>query len=196
MLLVWLVLVVILSIVVARSTDSASSGNLLAFLFTRVEHASVMPVLPSAGTPAPAPAPEPAQKTQTPAEPQPTPQPWQPLNEGKKAGKGVLSNPSMRTLEDGSLELTLDCSGTPGDFSLYHPSNVPALSVDLQGAWGSHVSLDQKFAEGCLYRIQIATHPAWLRISGIARDNSAALSAKVEHSPSEGKIRVVFSAGT
>lgn len=196
MLGIWLVLVVILSIVVSRSTDSPSSGNLLAFLFTRMEHTAVMPVLPAVSTPAPAPAPKSAAEPQAPAEPQPVPQKWQPLGEGKQAGKGVLSSPEIRTLDDGSLELTLDCTGTPGNFSLYRPTNVPALSVDLQGAWGSHVRLDQKLAESCLYRIQIATHPAWLRISGIARDNNAALSARVEYSASAGKIRIVFRAGT
>ncbi|WP_295637967.1 hypothetical protein [uncultured Mailhella sp.] len=196
MLVVWLVLVVILSIVVARSTNSASSGNLLAFLFTRVENTVLMPVLPAVSTPAPAPAPEPAAEPQVPAEPQPAPQEWLPLSEGKTAGKGVLSRPELRTLDDGSLELTLSCDGTPGDFSLYRPTNVPALSVDLQGAWGSHVSLDQKIAESCLYRIQIATHPTWMRISGIARDNNAPLSAKVEYSSRAGKIRIVFSSGS
>lgn len=196
MLLIWIMLVVILSIVVARSTDSASSGNLLAFLFTRVENTAVMPVLPAVSTPSPAPVPEPAAEPQVPAEPQQKTQEWQPLSEGKTAGKGVLESPELRTLDDGSLELTLSCNGTPGDFSLYHPTNVPALSVDLQGAWGSHVSLDQKIAGSCLYRIQIATHPTWMRISGIARDNSAALSARVEYSSRAGKIRIVFSSGT
>lgn len=193
MLLVWLVLVVILSVVVARSTDSASSGNLLAFLFTGTEHASSMPVLPAVRTPEPAPAPKPAPEPQAPAAPQQSVQEWTPLSQGKTAGKGVLESPEIRTLDDGSVELTLSCNGTPGNFSLYHPTNVSALSVDLPGAWGKHISLDSKLQGSCLYRIQIATHPTWLRVSGIAKENNAVLSAKVEHSASTGKIRIVFS---
>ena len=194
MLLGWLVLVVVLSIVVARSTDSTSSGNLLAFLFTRMEGPAVMPVLPSA-PPAPEPAPAPAPEPKAPDTPKPAAQEWVALHEGKQPGKGELSNPEIHTSDDGSVEILLTCNGTPGNFSLYHPTNVPSLSVDLQGAWSRHLRLDRKIDTGCLYRLQIATHPQWLRLSGIARDNNAVLSAKAEYNAASGIIRVVFSAG-
>ena len=191
MLLGWLILVIFMSAIVAHSTDSAAPGNLLAFLFTRTETSVPLPPLsitpprePMTSEPVPVPPPA-----------APLPAEWTPLEQGRQAGKGVLGDPEVRVLGDGSLEVRLACAGTPGDFTVYHPGNVPSLSVDLQGNWSRSILFDRKLAESCLSRVQIAKHPKWVRVSGVARDGKRGLFASVEHSAKAGIIRIIFSAG-
>ena len=191
MLLGWLVLVLLMSVVVARSTDSAAPGNLLAFLFTQAEAPEPLPAVDPTPSPPPEPTPAPAS---APAETPQAPE-WVPLAQGREAGKGVLGEPRVRLLDGGAVEVRFACTGTPGNFMIYHPDNVPSLSVDLQGRWGKGIGVDRTLKEGCLSRVQIADHAKWIRISGVARDGKLGLSVKVEHSSSSGAIRLVFSAG-
>ncbi|MDO5484320.1 MAG: hypothetical protein Q4F27_05375 [Desulfovibrionaceae bacterium] len=180
----WLAIVLLMGVVVAHNVESLTQKNLPAYLF---EHDSTpLPNLP------PPPAPAPAPKVEKPAPPAPAAPEWTPLSHGQ----GALGKPEVQVLANGSVEVLLPCSGSPGEYRIYHPHNIPSLCVDLQGEWGRGISLDQRFAEGCLTRLQIAHHTKWLRVSGVARGGKRdALAPKVEHSSQKGLIRIIFHSG-
>ena len=184
----WLVLVLLLSIIVGRSADSKTPGNLLAFLFTRGETSVPLPPAPQAPPIAVEPAP--------PAEPAPAAEPgWQPLEQGNAEGRGSLGMPEVTTPDGQHTVALFPCSGRPGQYRLYHPTNVGGLSVDLPGAWGKGLSLNTALPRGPVRRLQMADHMdhgrRWLRVTGIARSGGN-LAARVEYSPSKRQLRVTF----
>ena len=182
----WLVLVLLLSIIVGRSADSKTPGNLLAFLFTRGETSVPLPPAPQAPPIAVEPAPPPAPA----AEPG-----WQPLELGDMEGQGSLGMPKVTAPEGQRTEVLFPCAGRPGQYRLYHPTNVSGLSVDLPGAWGKGLSLNTALNQGPARRVQMADHMEhgrhWLRVTGIARSGGP-LAARVEYSPSSRQLRVTF----
>ncbi|WP_346667647.1 hypothetical protein [uncultured Desulfovibrio sp.] len=189
MLAVWLLLVCCMT--VAALGGGASTGNLLALMFTgNVPRPPVMP--PPASPPAPEPAPVPAP---TPApEPQPAPAEasvWRELPRGKRPGKGRLFPPRVETRRDGSLALFFPYEGNLGEYTLITPANVTSRSVDLHGQWSAQVTLDTRPAEGCVRRLQIAAHPGWIRVSAVARDGGA---PQVDVRCTDKELRIIFSA--
>ena len=200
----WLVLVLLLSIVVARGSHSRGPGNLLAFLFIRGEHAEPLPPTLPPRPPKPAVAPAPAVVDATvidirpPAVVQKAPpapaSDWVALDLGSYEGTGRLGEPTITALEDGTVEALFPCPGEPGDYRLYRPTNVVGLSVDLLGPWGRGMLVNRTLAEGAARKVQIASHAEhgirWLRVSAISR--SGRLAARVEHSPARKQLRVRF----
>ena len=196
----WLVLVLALSIVVTRGSHTRAPGNLLAFLFTRGERYSeplphAAPVEPQQPAPKPVAAPAPPKPV---AAPQPAPDPdWIPLELGRKEGSGRLGEPEITTLEDGTVEVLFDCPGEPGEYRIYHPTNVAGLSVDLQGGWGRGLLVNRPLPAGAAQKVQIADHAEhgykWLRVSAVSRGGGA-LAARVEYSPGTERLRVRFAA--
>ena len=199
----WLVLVLLLSVVVARGSHTRGPGNLLAFLFFRGEYSEPLPPPLPPGTPPPAPKPVAAPAPPPPpvivAVPEPAPAPpedpdWIPLEEGRAEGTGRLGRPEITALEDGTVEVLFPCPGEPGDYRLYRPTNVVGLSVDLLGPWGRGMLVNRTLAEGAARKVQIASHAEhgirWLRVSAISR--SGRLAARVEHSPARKQLRVRF----
>lgn len=191
MLAVWLLLVC--GMAVAALGGGTSAGNLLALLFTgNTSRPPIVPPPAAPPAPAPVPAPEPA-PAPTPA-PQPAvaaaPSTWRELPRGKRPGKGRLFPPRVETRQDGSLALFFPYEGSLGEYTTITPANVPSRSVDLHGQWSAQVTLDTRPAEGCVQRLQIAAHPGWIRVSGIAR-NGRALHADVRCTDKE--LRIIFS---
>ena len=189
MLAVWLLLVCCMT--VAALGGGASTGNLLALMFTgNVPRPPVMP--PPASPPAPEPAPVPAP---TPApEPQPAPAEasvWRELPRGKRPGKGRLFPPRVETRRDGSLALFFPYEGNLGEYTLITPANVTSRSVDLHGQWSAQVTLDTRPARGGVGRLQIAAHPGWIRVSAVARDGGA---PQVDVRCTDKELRIIFSA--
>ena len=187
----WLVLVLLLSIIVGRSADSKTPGNLLAFLLTRGETSIPLPPAPEAPSIVvdPAPAPPPAQ-------PAPAAEPgWQTLELGDAEGQGSLGMPEITTPDGQHTVALFPCAGRPGQYRLYHPTNVGGLSVDLPGAWGRGLSLNTALNQGPVRRVQMADHMEhgrhWLRVTGISRGGGG-LAARVEYSPSSRQLRVTF----
>ncbi len=187
MLLGWLALVLLMGLAVAWSARSHLPGNLLTFLLTRegpsetaVSPPPVPPDLPVSSAPAPSvtPAPEPG---------------WTPLKEGSRVSSGSRGAPEITVLPGGAVEVRFLCQ-KPGNYRLYRPTNVSGLSVDLPGNWGRRM-VDRHLAQGKVRRVQIADHPGWLRVSGMAREEGKHLVARVEHSPRAGAVRIVFDVG-
>ena len=189
MLLVWLSLVLCLGGIVAYNSGANGSGSLFAFLFPGSQQpAPLPPVVPEQPAPAPAPVVTP------PAPEPPKPQTeWIALQKGKKAGKGTLGKPEITVLDNGDAEVRFACTDAPGNYREFHPANVDSLSIDLMGAWGKGMLVDKRLDKGALKRVQIADHNEWLRVSGIARESTDQLEAKVEYAPTLKSLRIVFS---
>ena len=168
----------------------SSTGNLLALMFTRP--VARTPVTPPPPQPLPQaePAPEP-----TPAPPTPEPQPaaevspWRDLPHGKRPGKGRLYPPRIEVRKDGSLLLLFAYEGTPGEHTVITPANVTSRSVDLHGQWSAQVTVNARPQSGCVQRLQIASHPSWIRVSAVSRGGKP-LDADVSYSDKD--IRIIF----
>lgn len=188
MLAVWLCLVG--GMAVAALGGGASSGNLQALLFTGpVAGTPVMTPPAPAPVPEPAPAPEPApvQEAAAPAEPSG----WRELPRGKRPGKGRLLPPQIEVRKDGSLLLLFPYEGTLGECTTITPANVTSRSIDLHGQWSTQLTVDMRPREGCVKRLQIATHPGWIRVSAIARGDRA---PNVDARFTDKELRIIFSA--
>lgn len=192
MLAVWLCLVC--GMAVAALGGGSSSGNLLALLFTGpVTSAPVMAPPASSPAPEPAPAPAPAsepapvQAASAPVEPSG----WRELPRGKRPGKGRLLPPQIEVRKDGSLLLLFPYEGTLGECTTITPANVTSRSIDLHGQWRTQLTVDMRPREGCVKRLQIATHPGWIRVSAISRGNSA---PNIDARFTDKELRIIFSA--
>lgn len=195
MLAAWLIAVGVMA--VAALGGGASTGNLLALLFTG--NSGGMPVMPPSAPAAPAPAPEPAPAPTPESDPVPEPavlpavaaepSAWRDLPRGKRPGKGRLLPPRIEVRKDGSLLLLFGYEGTLGEHTTITPANVPSRSVDLHGQWASQITVDSRPQSGCVKRLQIASHPGWLRISAVGRD-ATPLAADVSYSDKD--VRIIF----
>lgn len=192
MLVVWLALVLCLGFIVASNTGTEHSGGLFAFLFPRPQEPAPLPP-PAIVQKAPK-ADLPPVITPPAAElPRPHAEEWLALSMGKKAGSGTLGSPEITVLDNGDVEVRFACHNAPGNYHAFYPSNVRSLSIDLMGAWGKGIRADKFTGKGVLKRVQIADHRQWLRVSGVARELSGRLMARVEYAPTLKALRIVFS---
>ena len=185
---VWLLAVCGMALVALGG--GSSTGNLLALMFTRpVARTPVTPPPPQPLAQA-EPTPEPAPAAATP-EPQPVAEisPWRDLPHGKRPGKGRLYPPRIEVRKDGSLLLLFAYEGTPGEHTLITPANVTSRSVDLHGQWSAQVTVNARPQSGCVQRLQIASHPSWIRVSAVSRGGKP-LDADVSYSDKD--IRIIF----
>ncbi|MBQ9406910.1 MAG: hypothetical protein IJU37_09295 [Desulfovibrio sp.] len=188
MFLVWLALVMCIGGIVAYNSGTHGSDSLFAFLFPSSEQpAPLPPIIPE--QPAPQPAPVITPQVLEPTKPQSE---WIALQKGKKAGKGTLGKPEITLLDNGDVEVRFPCTDAPGNFHEFHPANIDSLSIDLIGAWGKGVRVDKRLNKGVLKRVQIADHKEWVRVSGIARESTDTIEAKVEHASPLKVLRIVF----
>ncbi len=192
MLVVWLALVLCMGFIVASNTGTGHSGGIFAFLFPSPQEPPSLPPptivqeAPKAGLPPVIPPPA--------AElPRPQAEEWLALSMGKKAGSGTLGSPEITVLGNGDVEVRFACHNAPGNYHAFYPSNVRSLSIDLMGAWGKGIRADKFTDKGVLQRVQIADHRQWLRVSGVARESSGRLMARVEYAPTLKALRIVFS---
>lgn len=193
MLAAWLIAVC--GMAVAALGGGTSAGNLLALLFTGNAGPGTPVMPPSAPAPVP-PAPEPAPEPEPAPAPPPAQPPaavepagWRDLPRGKRPGKGRLLPPRIEVRKDGSLLLLFGYEGTLGEHTTITPANVPSRSVDIHGQWSSQITVDKRPESGCVKRLQIASHPGWLRISAVGRDGKP-LAADVSYSDKE--LRIIF----
>ena len=185
---VWLLAVCGMALVALGG--GSSTGNLLALMFTRpVARTPVTPPPPQPLAQA-EPTPEPAPAAATP-EPQPVAEvsPWRDLPHGKRPGKGRLYPPRIEVRKDGSLLLLFAYEGTPGEHTVITPANVTSRSVDLHGQWSAQVTVNARPQSGCVQRLQIASHPSWIRVSAVSRCGKP-LDADVSYSDKD--IRIIF----
>lgn len=185
---VWLLAVCGMALVALGG--GSSTGNLLALMFTRpVARTPVTPPPPQPLAQA-EPTPEPAPAAATP-EPQPVAEisPWRDLPHGKRPGKGRLYPPRIEVRKDGSLLLLFAYEGTPGEHTVITPANVTSRSVDLHGQWSAQVTVNARPQSGCVQRLQIASHPSWIRVSAVSRGGKP-LDADVSYSDKD--IRIIF----
>lgn len=185
---VWLLAVCGMALVALGG--GSSTGNLLALMFTRpVARTPVTPPPPQPLAQA-EPTPEPAPAAATP-EPQPVAEvsPWRDLPHGKRPGKGRLYPPRIDVRKDGSLLLLFAYEGTPGEHTVITPANVTSRSVDLHGQWSAQVTVNARPQSGCVQRLQIASHPSWIRVSAVSRGGKP-LDADVSYSDKD--IRIIF----
>ncbi|WP_300810069.1 hypothetical protein [uncultured Desulfovibrio sp.] len=185
---VWLLAVCGMALVALGG--GSSTGNLLALMFTRpVARTPVTPPPPQPLAQA-EPTPEPAPAAATP-EPQPVAEvsPWRDLPHGKRPGKGRLYPPRIEVRKDGSLLLLFAYEGTPGEHTVITPANVTSRSVDLHGQWSAQVTVNARPQNGCVQRLQIASHPSWIRVSAVSRGGKP-LDADVSYSDKD--IRIIF----
>ena len=184
LLLIWLVLVLGMGFVLHMNTKSQNSGSLFAFLFTPPQGPQALPPVVVAPQPMPIPAPVAAKE-----EAKPKPEAiWVPLQRGKKPGKGALTKPQVTTLANGDVEVRFSCSDAPGNY----PVNIDSLAIDLMGPWGKGLLFDKRPDKGVLKRVQMADHREWVRVTGIARNTSDTLTARVEYAPTLRSLRVIF----
>ncbi|MBE6442274.1 MAG: hypothetical protein E7022_08120 [Desulfovibrio desulfuricans] len=189
MLLVWLALVLCMGCIVAHNAGTEGSGSLFAFLFPDTREPAPLPPVVVKEAPKPAPVPVITPPTEEPARPQTE---WIALQKGKKAGKGSLGKPEITSLDNGDVEVRFACSDAPGNFREFFPATIDSLSIDLMGAWGKGMRVDKRPDRGVLKRVQIADHKQWLRVSGIARESTDKLEARVEYAPTLKALRIVF----
>lgn len=185
---VWLLAVCGMALVALGG--GSSTGNLLALMFTRpVARTPVTPPPPQPLAQA-EPTPEPAPAAATP-EPQPVAEvsPWRDLPHGKRPGKGRLYPPRIEVRKDGSLLLLFAYEGTLGEHTVITPANVTSRSVDLHGQWSAQVTVNARPQSGCVQRLQIASHPSWIRVSAVSRGGKP-LDADVSYSDKD--IRIIF----
>lgn len=185
---VWLLAVCGMALVALGG--GSSTGNLLALMFTRpVARTPVTPPPPQPLAQAES-TPEPAPAAATP-EPQPVAEvsPWRDLPHGKRPGKGRLYPPRIEVRKDGSLLLLFAYEGTPGEHTVITPANVTSRSVDLHGQWSAQVTVNARPQSGCVQRLQIASHPSWIRVSAVSRGGKP-LDADVSYSDKD--IRIIF----
>ncbi len=180
MLAVWLILVAALGFAVSRSTSASYLGNTMAFLFSRADEREAP--LPPESRPLPPEAPP----------SQPEPPEWTALPVGRTAGSGTFGAPEINVLPDGSVEIVLPLTGSPGSVSYYNPTNVSAATADFIGKWLKPPYIKQSVRSGCLSLVQTAGHEGYLRVSGVAAKGVGRLEAKAEHSPKNNAVRVVF----
>ncbi|MCI7568653.1 hypothetical protein [Desulfovibrio sp.] len=168
----------------------SSTGNLLALMFTRPVARTPLPPPPTPPAAQPEPTPEPA-----PAPAEPTPPPvveasqWRDLPHGKRPGRGRIFPPRIEVRKDGSLLLLFAYEGTLGEHTALSPANITSRSVDIHGQWSAQVTVDARPQGGCVQRLQIASHPSWIRISAVSRGGKP-LDADVSYSDKE--LRVIF----
>ena len=185
---VWLLAVCGMALVALGG--GSSTGNLLALMFTRpVARTPVTPPPPQPLAQAES-TPEPAPAAATP-EPQPVAEvsPWRDLPHGKRPGKGRLYPPRIEVRKDGSLLLLFAYEGTPGEHTVITPANVTSRSVELHGQWSAQVTVNARPQSGCVQRLQIASHPSWIRVSAVSRGGKP-LDADVSYSDKD--IRIIF----
>ena len=176
---VWLLAVCGMALVALGG--GSSTGNLLALMFTR----------PVARAPVTPPPPLPLAQAEPTPEPQPVAEvsPWKDLPHGKRPGKGRLYPPRIEVRKDGSLLLLFAYEGTPGEHTVITPANVTSRSVDLHGRWSAQVTVNARPQSGCVQRLQIASHPSWIRVSAVSRGGKP-LDADVSYSDKD--IRIIF----
>ena len=185
---VWLLAVCGMALVALGG--GSSTGNLLALMFTRPVARTPLTPPPTPPAAQPEPTPEPAPAAATP-EPQPVAEvsPWRDLPHGKRPGKGRLYPPRIEVRKDGSLLLLFAYEGTPGEHTVITPANVTSRSVDLHGQWSAQVTVNARPQSGCVQRLQIASHPSWIRVSAVSRGGKP-LDADVSYSDKD--IRIIF----
>ena len=188
LLLIWLVLVLGMGFVLHMNTKSQNPGSLFAFLFTNPEKPQALPPVVVEPQPMPIPAPVAAKEE---AKPKPEAS-WVPLQRGKKPGKGSLTQPQVTTLANGDVEVRFTCPNAPGNYRQFHPKNIDSLAIDLMGRWGKGLLFDKRPDKGVLKRVQMADHREWVRVTGIARNASDTLTARVEYAPTLRSLRVIF----
>ena len=188
LLLIWLVLVLGMGFVLHMNTKSQNPGSLFAFLFTSPQNPQALPPVVVAPQPMPIPAPVVAKEE---AKPKPEAS-WVPLQRGKKPGKGALTKPQVTTLANGDVEVRFTCPDAPGNYRQFHPVNIDSLAIDLMGPWGKGLLFDKRPDKGVLKRVQMADHREWVRVTGIARNTSDTLTARVEYAPTLRSLRVIF----
>ena len=189
MLGLWLAILAALALAAGVSITGEQPGSLVAFLFSRpVTQVRLEPAPPQS-----MPAPEQAAAPEAPAAVPPSPQPeWQPLARGNRRGAGSMSHPVLTGMDDGRVMVTFDYDGTLGDLATYVPDNVDALSADMQGAWKTDVSINQRLAKGLVCsRLQIFRHEAFLRISCV-RSGTVRGKLSVEAAARGTQWRVIF----
>ena len=192
MLLVWLVLVLCMGGIVAHNADTEGAGNLFAFLFSRPQEPVSLPPVVTQLPAAPAPPPPAAAPTPPVEEPAPPQSEWIALHKGRKAGTGTLGKPQITAWDNGDVEVRFPCKDTPGEFIEFYPPNIDSVAIDLAGAWGKGMRVDNRLDTGVLKRVQIADHRQWVRVSGIAREAADMLEARVEYAPTHKALRIVF----
>lgn len=171
----------------------ASTGNLLALMFTQPVARTPLtpPPPPPARAAAPEQAPEAAAEPPVPAaSAAPAPPQWRDLPHGRHPGRGRLFPPRLEVRDDGSLQLLFAYEGTPGDHTVITPVNITSRSVDLHGQWSAQVTVDARPGSGCVQRLQIASHPSWIRVSAVSRGGKP-LDAAASYSDRD--IRIIFS---
>ncbi len=191
---IWLLAVC--GMALAAFGGGASTGNLLALMFTQpVPRAPLTPppAPPRPQPPAQAePAPAPSAPAATAAAPAPPAAPvplWRDLPHGRRPGKGRLHPPRLEVRDDGSLQLLFAYEGTPGEHTVITPVNITSRSVDLHGQWSAQVTVDVRPRNGCVQRLQIASHPSWIRVSAVSRGGRP-LDAAASYSDRD--IRIIF----
>lgn len=192
MLLMWLILLMVMSGLVAGATRTPISGNLLAFLLSSSQQPTPMiPVRPPLPEPEPTPQPPVVEATA----PEPVSE-WRPLPRGKKQGSGMLKGPEVTQLPDGSVEVVFiyqgegDKPSNPGSATATRVS-AHAISVDLHGPWKRLTYLNKTMSkEAVLSRLQVAEHPGYLRVSATA--HGSAPTETTEYTSD--RIRIIFSA--
>lgn len=186
---IWLLAVC--GMALAAFGGGASTGNLLALMFTQpVPRTPVTP--PTPPTPRPPARTEPAPAPSVPSAPAPTAAAdtqWRDLPHGRRPGKGRLHPPRLEVRDDGSLQLLFAYEGTPGEHTVITPVNITSRSVDLHGQWSAQVTVDVRPRNGCVQRLQIASHPSWIRVSAVSRGGRP-LDAAASYSDRD--IRIIF----
>lgn len=185
----WFVLILGMSVVVAHTTRTEVSGNLLAFLLT--SSAPSRPIFRvSPAPPVPAAPEEPAVPAAPPASEPPAPA-WQPMARGTGQGSGTLTGPEVIVLPDGGVQVLFNYEGTPGQATAFK-ANRHATSVDLHGPWRRVAFINRQMDKGTLLsRLQVAEHKGYIRVSATAHGETPP-EETTEFSPTQ--IRVTFSA--
>ncbi|MDR0578065.1 MAG: hypothetical protein LBI87_11180 [Candidatus Accumulibacter sp.] len=193
MLLVWFALAIAMAMALKIHLPSETAGTLVENLFSRPEAPPPESVLKKeAPRPVPAPAPKIVPK------PAPVPPPdaaWRKLEHGRGGGTGRLGAPEIVERADGTIELDFPFQGTPGEIGFYRQDKKGALSVDLYGNFSLQRTFDQVLAKGLLHRLQIYPHPGFIRISGMARQQTPSPRLDAAAFASQDRLRVVFALG-
>ncbi|MBO4311481.1 MAG: hypothetical protein J5828_00595 [Desulfovibrionaceae bacterium] len=117
---------------------------------------------------------------------------WQPLSQGRAAGKGSIEALTPLEHPDGSLELRLPYTGKAGQYAVYRPAGYveSARNVDLYGEWTKGPSLNLMLKQGDIKRLQAVRHPQAYRVAAVGKDTKTPLDVSV--SASRDVIRIVF----
>ncbi|MDR0379219.1 MAG: hypothetical protein LBI62_04630 [Candidatus Accumulibacter sp.] len=189
MLLIWFIAVGLLAVFLGDRMENRQAGDLVTRIFTEPAPSPATPILEHE-PPGPAEA--------TPAETKTDD--WMPMPNGRAPGKGRIGAPQFTTLPDGSLEIRLPYQGSLGGETHFVPreagtnARLDALSVDLHGAWEFLRQTDAHVGKSVVCRVQIYSHPEYVRVSAIActpKDDTHALAVQVLFSSEQ--IRFLFS---